>query len=531
MRHIRHVLVPSAKEARISWSVNLFFVVAAMAVAALIFWRIAPFYNPDASAYFGMALRFSQLEFFSAGHLMHSPLLPLLMAPLVACGVPIYLAFQIITVLLTGALCALMLAVAHAAGVNRGNALLISAITALQVLPYLFISISGDFSAAITLLTVLLMLARYEHSQNWTLLIIAGTAAACAYLAKAIEFPIVVLLFIFRFLFQVTLDSSRKLRALGELVCLGAAFIAFSAPWIAAVSQKAGALAISGQFMVVGGQYDLLKYHPDLPLDALQGSLTVKNRPSLAESLVGTLAANAGNRLEVIGEIIRQFFSISVSAVVFAFMVGIVVFGARRRGSASGPEQRIAWLVCAALILQLLVYLAAGGAYSRYYLPALCQFNLLFAVTFERVIRRAPERLPISRDALARLVLAVALVLSLCRSGSVIAEIMNLPADARIERALNYPELTTENGPLVGNLDAPVTGYVAYALRRESWGFVTAGEAAAGQLVPKLRLWKVGQLLWFGEPPVALLETPEVRLIRDSGNGAERILLFAIAGT
>lgn len=502
-------------------------ILAALTVALIYAFLPNPVYNPDANSYFGMALRLARGDMFGAAHLMHSPLLAIAMAPLVALGASIYFSFQVVMVVLAAAIISVSYELARQLGADQSRAIIAASLSFINLLPFFFILISGDLFLVFLVLTILLLQRKAECDQRARWLICVGAFAGAAYLAKAIEPFILLAYFTSYYMLQIAYAQKRLAVAVREGAIIFICMVLVSAPWVSMISIKNGAVTFSGLPLVFGAGYDQIKYHPDYPVGALAGSFLQENeRLGVTANIAQIIKLNLTDRAAVARELFEQLFALSVNPVAFLLMVALLVVALRVRHAAPPGARATFHKVALMMLWRSGAYFLVAGPYLRHYFPVIVFLDLLtiFAVShFPKELCRQP----FPRAALRLFVVGILAVGSI-QTFSVLRQRFAQPYDERIDRALSFQELRDESGPLIGNLDQPMTGFVAYALRREAWGFTSVKEILTGQLLEKLRLWKLKQVLWFGEPPPQIFAMAQLHLIRDSGAGDGRVLLFAV---
>lgn len=474
----------------VRWRLRLI-LACAVAVTVLVLLCCLPLpYNPDGNSYLGMALRLSRLDLIGAGHLMHSPMLSLLLVPGFLLHIAPSVAFQVVSALILASSFLALSWLGRACGLSERLAIGTALISVVQLLPVSLFLLTPDLLVIPMFCLVLFSWFRFERTGGACDALILGAVVGACYLTKALDLPILAVFLSCAWLLHSQRSGPVTWRAF-TLFLVGLAVVA--GPWMALVSFKAGTFLISGQSWIVNRVFELSAYHPDLSPERLAA---LKRELPWIAALQQMPSRAAMQLMPTVREILDQLFSLIVGAETALMYIGALFLAASRRGENALYNHRKRLLLIYSLI-RCIIYLLVGDAYLRFYLPVIPLINIYVVDAAVAVWNQGSSSVRIPRVLIGFALLGLLLITPI----RTVYELSRMVTPSWVQRALDLPELNAERGPLIGNLEHPLTGYVAYALGRESWGYLTKAEISGGHAGLKLKEWGITQVLWIGEVP------------------------------
>lgn len=479
-------------------------------VLGIVILRAPPAHNPDANYYYGVVLRLTQGRWTDSIEAMYSPLLSWLMAPWVAFGISLPMAFRIVNILAVGVL---LWGVSKLIWEQRGSDAwhwrILPLILGVQLLPHAYLLVTSDMLAGAVGSWLLVVLGRRQSFEVICGSALLGVIGALGYYSKAMQLPIFALTVPIAAILWWRSDQPRHFRAFGAVVIAMLVTLGVTLPWMAAISQKYGRWIFSGQQLYQVGAAALFDYSPVIyesgaglvhttPGQPQQGNAPA---PGLKEGIQGIGAALIGGGSQALfgvrylSSMNSQFsFGPGVWWIFVAFMAVGVLQALLNARAAPGVA-----VIAAALLVHTAVYLWVWGPYPRYYLPVVGAAYVAFGRGLDAASRY------LSNDLLGGHLISVCagvvFASSLAFSLRTVRNEWNDVGWRVVHQAIALPVLRQSgHGVFTGNGQSPYSGLVSYMLGREYWNSIFPRNNEAPELIAaRLQRWRVSTVVWFGE--------------------------------
>lgn len=471
-----------------------------------------PKHYPDTNYYYGAALLISQGRFLESIEGFYSPLLSWLMAPFIPLGFGVPESFRIVSLLAYIALLLGTRALCRSLGTTTVISTCTLFLTGIHTVYFAVAMPTADLLVGSIFIWVVALLInpRLTHSVKHQLLL--GLLAGAAYYAKAIQLPIFILALVM--VLGLKLSVARKSTAIsvGALGRAGLVCLILCLPWIIALSIKYQTPLISAQQLRVKGQvgihYSPLDPSSFSPPAPTANGTSVRSFVDQINFRIGRVEAALKYFSEVTGDLFYgQFAWGFYLTILFALLAREVV-----RYKCQNSHLLILYIV---IFAQFAWYLPTGGPYIRYYLPIWPVMELLFFVglfEFVRLLESLTKRGLVLTSWRARVLgslLGFIVVAGMIRSTlSTIYSDWQQTDRSVVKYAVSLPLLRDNSGIVTGNSNSPYPGYIAYSLKRFFWASLRADDLGP-DLGALLTREQVSQVIWFGEPEVALDTLPE----------------------
>ena len=476
-------------------------------------------YN-DTNFYYGVTLRIIQGDFSASVDGMYSPLLSWLMAIPAALGVSLTSSFRIVNVLSFIFLLCGSLQIARLLKVPKWVEVASLFLIAIHTVYFTVGMTTADLLAASLSTWFLVYLLLSFTKKEWSYSIFVGLLGGLAYLAKAIQLPIVFLTLIL--IFFISWNNDRK-HAFRNCLLIGVLVTALSMFWIVTLSLKYDRLIISGQQLLIDGTFRLGEYSPSNPPESY---VPVK---SFTTSTIST--SNVSFQMKISNWWNKLSYSLSylsktTSAIFFGVLswffylltlLFFLIYLVLKR-----KEKAYYLLAASFAISQVLAYICVGWApYLRYLLPALPVFHILFFSALDIVntsLRKFNQQIPhpfrLSGSLLMPIFGCFLISTSFIETFTSAKLDMQTRDNSIAEFATSLSILKEKTGVITGNIHNPYPGYISYMLKREYWSSLSPDPNIKPDVIyEKLKSWNIEQVLWFGEEYVNLKEVKGLVLL------------------